>query len=155
MIEEILEQHPKCLWIRIDQDQLQWMNHDGSIRKTQLPKQPYHHPRTFFADYPPALEALNELLKDLSNWQKSWVPVLALQVMEAPAGGLTAIELRALRELAYEAGIPNIIIYDRDGQPLTEEPMKVINMRQLMRWLKILLVLIILVVIAVNWYFTL
>lgn len=139
----------------MDKDKLQWMNHDGSIRKTQFPTQPYHHARTVFADYGTAQATLIELLKDFGLFQKVQTNIMVLQIMEQPIGGLTCIELRALQELAYEAGIPNIIIYDMNGRPLTDEQAQVVHMRQQMKFLKVSIVLIILLVIALGWYFML
>ena len=83
---------------------------------------PFAHPRSLLADFVLAEQLLKAALRTV--WRPGWfarVPRLVLHPLGEPEGGLTSIEIRALRELAQSvAGQAQLW----QGPPLTDEQLQ-------------------------------
>ena len=73
---------------------------------------PFSHPRVLFSDFEVAEKLLQHIIRTL-NEKKYFVPspVIVIHPMEKTEGGLTMIEKRAFRELAFGAGARDVILY--------------------------------------------
>ncbi|XVJ70999.1 MAG: hypothetical protein HEQ39_16285 [Rhizobacter sp.] len=81
---------------------------------------PFAHPRSLISDFTVAELVLKAFVKKVlrkSFWQPS--PVLVMHPMVNVEGGLTQVEIRCLRELAFTAGASRALIWQ--GQNLTDE----------------------------------
>ncbi|MFM2450641.1 MAG: hypothetical protein RIS44_3091 [Pseudomonadota bacterium] len=81
---------------------------------------PFAHPRSLLSDFTVAELVLKTFVKRVlrkSFWQPS--PVLVMHPMVNVEGGLTQVEIRCLRELAFTAGASRALIWQ--GQNLTDE----------------------------------
>ena len=120
-LQQKLEEFPKAVWVQMNRDHMQILNHQGQVEHTVLPIQKYDHPRSIIANF----EAAESTLKQLIKMQKlPWYdpsPILLLQVKETVEGGITFVENRALRELGYNAGARNVLIFDEQGQWLNAD----------------------------------
>ena len=120
-LQQKLEEFPKAVWVQMNRDHMQILNHQGQVEHTVLPVQKYDHPRSMIANF----EAAESTLKQLIKMQKlPWYdpsPILLLQVKETFEGGITFVENRALRELGYNAGAKNVLIFDAQGQWLNTD----------------------------------
>ncbi len=73
---------------------------------------PFSHPRDLFSNLEVAEKLLQHIIRTL-NEKKYFVPspVLVIHPMEKTEGGLTMIEKRVFRELAFGAGARNVVLY--------------------------------------------
>ena len=120
-LRQKLEEFPKAVWVQMHRDRMQILNHQGQVKHTVLPIQKYDHPRSIIANF----EAAESTLKQLIKMQKlPWYDpnlTLLLQVKETFEGGITFVENRALRELGYNTGAKNVLIFDAQGQCLNAD----------------------------------
>ncbi|MES9826333.1 MAG: rod shape-determining protein [Candidatus Thiodiazotropha endolucinida] len=73
---------------------------------------PFSHPRVLFSDFTVGEKLFQYALKELLGKNLlSPTPVIIVHPMEKTEGGLTMIEVRALRELAFGAGARDSIVY--------------------------------------------
>jgi rod shape-determining protein MreB len=73
---------------------------------------PFSHPRMLFSDFTIGEKLFQYALKELlGNNLLSVAPAIIVHPMEKTEGGLTMIEVRALRELAAGAGARDSIVY--------------------------------------------
>lgn len=81
---------------------------------------PFKHPRTLIADFTIGEAVLKGFLKKLYAGRWFWpAPLLVLHPRGSPEGGLTQIELRALRELGMGAGAYRVILWQ--GRDLADD----------------------------------
>ncbi|KAA0695069.1 rod shape-determining protein MreB [Halopseudomonas laoshanensis] len=79
---------------------------------------PFAHPRTLISDFSLAEKLLQEVFKAMSkNRLMPASPAVIMQPLEKLEGGLTQIEIRAMRELALGAGARDVLV--REGSDLT------------------------------------
>lgn len=80
---------------------------------------PFAHPRILISDFSSAETLLREQLKKVlsKSWIK-WAPILVIHPTGNLEGGLTDIELRALREFGLGAGAKTVLVWI--GRPLTD-----------------------------------
>ena len=79
---------------------------------------PFDHPRSLLSDFTVAEKILQHIFRELLNKKLlSPAPLVIIQPMEMLEGGLTMIESRAFRELAYSAGARDAFPYT--GKELT------------------------------------
>lgn len=74
---------------------------------------PFYHPRTLFSNFEVAEKLLQHIVKTVLG--KKWYrpsPVIVIHPMEKNEGGLTEIETKAFRELAYGAGAREVFVYE-------------------------------------------
>ncbi|WP_347453051.1 hypothetical protein [Acinetobacter thermotolerans] len=125
MLQQKLQEFPKAVWVQMYRDRMQIINHQGQVEHTILPIQKYDHPRTILANFEAAEMTLKQLIKMKKLPWYDPAPILFLQIKEELEGGITFVENRALRELGYNAGSRNVLIFDHQGQCLnTEEQAK-------------------------------
>lgn len=75
-------------------------------------KNPFSHPRVLFADFPAGEKVLQYGVRTLlGNKAFSPAPAIIIHPMEKTEGGLTMIEVRAFRELAFGAGARDAVVY--------------------------------------------
>ncbi|NTV96500.1 MAG: rod shape-determining protein MreB [Thiobacillus sp.] len=81
----------------------------------------FRHPRTLLADFTAAEMALKHLMARLApgRWFAP-APVLVLHPLPDQEGGLTAIEVRAFRELALGAGARQVYLWQGDELALDQ-----------------------------------
>lgn len=73
---------------------------------------PFSHPRVLFSDFYVGQVLLHEIIKKLiGSGLFVPAPAIVLQAMEKTEGGLTQIEIRAFRELAFSAGARDALIH--------------------------------------------
>lgn len=73
---------------------------------------PFSHPRVLLADFFIAELLLKKIIQKLSGKKLTLsAPVVIIHPMEKTEGGLTMIEIRALREMALGAGARDVTIY--------------------------------------------
>ncbi|MCP5410063.1 MAG: rod shape-determining protein [Chromatiaceae bacterium] len=73
---------------------------------------PFSHPRVLFTDFVVGEKLFQYALKKLlGNKLFSPAPVMIIHPMEKIEGGLTMIEVRALKELAFGAGARDSVVY--------------------------------------------
>ncbi|ANF82374.1 hypothetical protein A3K93_09330 [Acinetobacter sp. NCu2D-2] len=120
-LQQKLQEFPKAVWVQMYRDRIQLLNHQGQVEHTILPIQKYDHPRTIIANFEAAEMTLKQLIKmkKLPWYDPSYI--LFLQVKEEFEDGITFVENRALRELGYNAGARNVLIFDHQGQWLNTE----------------------------------
>ena len=73
---------------------------------------PFSHPRTLLSDFHAGEKLLQEIIKRLIP--KSIIspsPAIIIHPMEKIEGGLTMIEIRAFKEMAYGAGGRAVVVY--------------------------------------------
>ncbi|MEW8626579.1 MAG: rod shape-determining protein [Candidatus Thiodiazotropha sp.] len=74
---------------------------------------PFSHPRVLFSDFTVGEKLFQYAMKGLlDNKLLSPAPAIIIHPMEKTEGGLTMIEVRALKELAYGAGARDFVIYE-------------------------------------------
>lgn len=79
---------------------------------------PFTHPRTLISDFSLAEKLLQEVFKAMSkNRLMPASPAVIMHPLEKLEGGLTQIEIRAMRELALGAGARDVLV--REGSDLT------------------------------------
>ena len=84
---------------------------------------PFSHPRVLFADFNIGEQLLKyALTKVMKKKFFTPAPAVVIQPMEKTEGGLTMIEIRAFRELAFGAGARDSVIYE-DHQNLYDQGM--------------------------------
>jgi rod shape-determining protein MreB len=71
---------------------------------------PFSHPRIILSDFSVAEKLFQHIIKLLKP--KILSPIVVIQAMDKTEGGLTQIERRALRELAYGAGAMDVFLDD-------------------------------------------
>ena len=80
---------------------------------------PFSTTRLLVGEFNEAEKLLTKALKQLSkNTWFSPSPVVVIQPMEMAEGGLSGVELRAIRELAFGAGARKVVVWE--GKPLTD-----------------------------------
>ena len=80
---------------------------------------PFSTTRLLVGEFNEAEKLLTKALKQLSkNTWFSPSPVVVIQPMEMAEGGLSDIELRAIRELAFGAGARKVVVWE--GKSLTD-----------------------------------
>ncbi len=73
---------------------------------------PFSHPRVLFSDFTVGEKLFQYAIKELlGNKLLSPAPAIIVHPMEKTEGGLTMMEVRALKELAFGAGARDSIIY--------------------------------------------
>ncbi|MCW9048323.1 MAG: rod shape-determining protein MreB [Gammaproteobacteria bacterium] len=73
---------------------------------------PFSHPRTLFSDFHIGEKLLQELIKKaIPGSFISIAPCVIIHPMEKIEGGLTMIEGRAFKEMAYGAGARKTVVY--------------------------------------------
>ena len=83
----------------------------------------YDHPRMILADFESATTTLKALMRHHSNglsFFKFTAPITIVQIMEPIQGSLTKIEIRAFKELFFNAGAREVKLYDLDGNSIEE-----------------------------------
>lgn len=81
---------------------------------------PFKHPRTLIADFTVGEAVLKGFLKKLYAGRWFWpAPLLVLHPRVNAEGGLTELELRALRELGIGAGAYRVLLWQ--GRDLADE----------------------------------
>ncbi|MFC6979362.1 rod shape-determining protein [Microbulbifer taiwanensis] len=79
---------------------------------------PFSHPRSLIRDFAAAEKLLQHIFRKLcGDTLFTPSPIVVLQPMEKTQGGLTAIEMRAFRELVLGAGAREALVYQ--GEALT------------------------------------
>ena len=121
LLQQKLNEFPKAIWVQMCRDRMQILNHQGQIEHTTLPTQKYDHPRSIIANFEAAESTLTQLIKMKKLPWYDPSPILLLQVKEEFEGGITFVENRALRELGYNAGARNVLIFDHQGNWLNSE----------------------------------
>lgn len=79
----------------------------------------FKHPRTLLADFLAAEQALKHVMARLAA--SSWfapAPVVVMHPLPEQEGGLTAIEIRAFRELAIGAGARKVYLWEGEALSL-------------------------------------
>lgn len=90
----------------------------NSVKQNEIAVNPFSHPRALLSDFYVAEKLLQHAFKRLSSSQYLRLrPKVLVHPMEKTEGGITAIEDRAFRELAFGAGAIEIKIHV--GKPLT------------------------------------
>lgn len=73
---------------------------------------PFSHPRNLFCDFEVGEKLLQEIIKKLIGKAFfSPAPAIIIHPMEKTEGGLTMIEVRAFKEMAYGAGAREVTVY--------------------------------------------
>jgi len=73
---------------------------------------PFSHPRSLLNDFYNAERLLQAIVKKLTGKKFiSPAPAIIIHPMEKIEGGLTSIEIRAFKEMAYGAGAREVAIY--------------------------------------------
>lgn len=90
---------------------------------------PFSHPRSLLSDFTSAEKILQEFMRRVlgTNLVKP-SPVVVMHPLGEYEGGLTQIEIRALRELALGAGASSVVVWQ--GSPLTNEQVSTGNFPQ-------------------------
>jgi rod shape-determining protein MreB and related proteins len=87
---------------------------------------PFQHPRTLIADLEVGRQVLKGFLAKLMPYRLlPRLPVLVLHPRVDPAGGFTAIEIRALRELASGAGATQVYLWQ--GRELLDRELRALE----------------------------
>jgi rod shape-determining protein MreB len=74
---------------------------------------PFSHPRVLFSDFTAGEKLFQHALKELlGNKLFSPAPAIIVHPMEKTEGGLTMIEVRAFKELAFSAGARDAVVYE-------------------------------------------
>lgn len=84
---------------------------------------PFRHPRSLLVDFVIAEQLLKAAVRAV--WHPAWfapTPRLVMHPLGAHEGGLTAVEVRALKELAMAAGAGQALVWQ--GVPLTDEQLQ-------------------------------
>lgn len=90
----------------------------NSLTENEVAVNPFSHPRALLSDFYVAEKLLQHAFKRLSSSQYLRLrPKVLVHPMEKTEGGITTIEDRAFRELAFGAGAIEIKIHV--GKPLT------------------------------------
>lgn len=79
---------------------------------------PFYHPRTLLSDFQVGEKLLQHVVKIVLG--KKWftpLPAIVIHPMEKSEGGLSELERRAFRELAYSAGAREVILYEGKELP--------------------------------------
>lgn len=77
---------------------------------------PFSHPRTLLRDFFIAELLLKQIIQKLGGKKLTLsAPVIIVHPMEKTEGGLTMIEIRALREMALGAGARDVAIYQGEN----------------------------------------
>lgn len=77
---------------------------------------PFSHPRALLADFFIAELLLKQIMQKLSGKKFTIsAPVVIVHPMEKTEGGLTMIEIRALREMALGAGARDVAVYQGEN----------------------------------------
>lgn len=124
MIHDDLKQYPKAIYIHLYKDHMSLIAKDGSIEVTEFPQVPYHHPRMIIGDFESADLTLKALLKHHSNpfsFLKLRRSIAIVQIMEPIEGNLAKVEKRVLRELFFNHGVEQLILYDFAGNLISNE----------------------------------
>lgn len=82
---------------------------------------PFAHPRSLLSDFTTAQAVLKSFVRRAAG-KSAWMqaaPIIVMHPLGEHAGGLTQIELRALRELAFGAGASEVILWQ--GPELGDE----------------------------------
>lgn len=111
-----LQEFPQAVWVQMYRNRMQLLNHQGQIEHSILAIQKYDHTRTIIAHFEAAEATLTQLIKMKKLPWYDRTPILLLQVKEHLEDGLTLVENRALRELGYNAGSREVLIFDDQGQ---------------------------------------
>ncbi|WP_246616499.1 rod shape-determining protein [Thaumasiovibrio subtropicus] len=77
---------------------------------------PFDHPRSFVRDFYLAEKLLQHAVFEIHNGKQRVAPRIIMHQREKLEGGLTHVEVRVLRELAFGAGARDVLIYV--GEPL-------------------------------------
>ena len=107
MIRDDLKKYPKAIWVHFYKNRISLMAENGIAKATEIPKSPYDHPRMILADFESATTTLKALMRHHSNglsFFKFTAPITIVQIMEPIQGSLTKIEIRAFKELFFNAG---------------------------------------------------
>lgn len=89
---------------------------------------PFAHPRSLMSDFTMAEQLLKYQVRvALGNSLIRFAPIILIQPLGDPEGGLTQIERRALRELALGAGAVDVYLYVQEGEPLNDEQLQQIQ----------------------------
>ncbi|WP_227554707.1 rod shape-determining protein [Acinetobacter baumannii] len=118
MIREDLKQNPKAIWVHFYKNRMDLMSEDGTVKATEIPQIPYDHPRMILADFESATTTLKALMRHYSNglsFLRFTAPTAIVQIMEPIQSGLTQLEIRAFKELFFDAGAREVRLYDLDG----------------------------------------
>ena len=120
-LQQKQQEFPKAIWVQMYRDRMQILNHQADIEHTTLSLQKYDHPRSIIANFEAAESTLTQLIKmkKLPWYDPSYI--LFLQIKEELEDGITFVENRALRELGYNAGARNVLIFDHQGNWLNSE----------------------------------
>lgn len=123
MIREDLNKYSKIItvhlyWVHFYKNRISLIAKDGSTIATQIPLIPYDHPRMILADFESARTTLKALMKHHSNslsFFKFKAPIALVQIMEPIEANLSQIEIRAFKELFFDAGMREVKLYNLDG----------------------------------------
>ena len=123
MIRDDLKKYPKAIWVHFYKNRISLMAENGIAKATEIPKSPYDHQRMILADFESATTTLKALMRHHSNglsFFKFTAPITIVQIMEPIQGSLTKIEIRAFKELFFNAGAREVKLYDLDGNSIEE-----------------------------------
>ena len=82
---------------------------------------PFSHPRTLLSDFTIGEKLLQHIFLTLLGGKgRFFSPKVVIHPMEKMEGGLTTIEQRAFRELAYGAGASDDVVYQGKEIPVIE-----------------------------------
>lgn len=80
---------------------------------------PFSHPRVLFSNFIVGEKLFQYALKKIfSKKLLVLAPVMVIHPMEKTEGGLTMIEIRAFRELAFRSGAKDSVIYEGQELPI-------------------------------------
>ena len=126
MIREDLSKYSKIItvhlyWVHFYKNHISLIAKDGSTIATEIPLNPYDHPRMILADFESARTTLKALMKHHSlSFFKFKAPIALVQIMEPIEANLTKIEIRAFKELFFDAGMREVKLYNLDGHSIED-----------------------------------
>ncbi|MES2937679.1 MAG: rod shape-determining protein [Pseudomonadota bacterium] len=81
---------------------------------------PFAHPRSLMSDFTVGEQLLKAFVRRLLPKSIfAAAPKIVIHPLGEPAGGLTQVEIRALREMALGAGASKVVVWE--GAPLTDQ----------------------------------
>ncbi|WP_374668411.1 hypothetical protein [Acinetobacter sp.] len=153
-LQQKLNDIPKALWVQMYRDRMQMLDHQGHVLHHIYPAEKYDHPRSILDQFHAAESTLGSLLKMQKQPWYDPAPILFLQINESWEGGLTFIERRALKEMSYNAGARQALLFDQHGDLILEERNQNAPAFSLIGTLysKILLLIILVLIIASRYW---
>lgn len=103
---------PCSLYVRVSKNKFE-ITHIETKKQTQVvPEEPFATQRLLIGEFLIAEECLRKAFHDITNrWTMILGPTVIIHPLEMIEGGLSPIEYRVLREVAYGAGAKNVKIW--------------------------------------------